>query len=63
MGSRPAAGRGPRRLALAMLVGGGLLSFAALGSVPHGDLHPLALMGALLPLQLAALLWALLNLR
>jgi hypothetical protein len=52
----PAAGQ--RRLSLALLVGGGLLSFACLGAVPHEGLHPLALMGALLPLQLAGLLWA-----
>ncbi len=51
------------RLGLALLVGGGLVSFVALGATPHDALHPLALMGALLPLQLAALMWALLSRR
>ncbi len=57
------AGRRPPRLGLALLVGGGLISFMALGATPHDGLHPLALMAALLPLQLAALAWALLNRR
>ncbi len=51
------------RLGLALLVGGGLISFMALGGTPHDGLHPLALFAALLPLQLAALAWALLNRR
>ncbi|MCP9930900.1 hypothetical protein KBY82_08890 [Cyanobium sp. AMD-g] len=59
---RPLGGR-PPRLGLALLVGGGLVSFMALGGTPHDGLHPLALFGALLPLQLAALVWALLNRR
>ena len=50
-------------MALILLVAGGLLSFMALGARAHDGLHPLALMGALLPLQLAALVWALLNRR
>jgi hypothetical protein len=57
------AGRRSPRLGLALLVGGGLISFMALGGTPHDGLHPLVLMGALLPLQLAALVWALLNRR
>jgi hypothetical protein len=41
---------------------GGLVASAALSAVvfssgPHDGFHPLALMGSLLPLQLAALLW------
>ncbi|WP_216903988.1 hypothetical protein [Synechococcus sp. CCY 9618] len=63
MAADPAAARALRRPVLALLVGGGLLSFALLGAVPHDGLHPLALMGALLPLQLAALLWAVLHRR
>jgi hypothetical protein len=54
---RPAAGR-PRRLALVLVAGGGLVSVLALAATPHDGLHPLALMAALLPLQLAALAWA-----
>ncbi|MEA5415168.1 hypothetical protein [Synechococcus sp. BA-132 BA5] len=57
------AGRRPPRPGLVLLVAGGLLSFMALGATAHDGLHPLALMGALLPLQLAALVWALLNRR
>ena len=41
-----------------LLIGGGL-SVAAAGSIPQDGLHPLALMAALLPLQLAALLYVL----
>ncbi|MEA5389705.1 hypothetical protein VB738_00395 [Cyanobium gracile UHCC 0139] len=52
------AGAKPRRLALVLLAGGGLVSFLALAATPHDGLHPLALMAALLPLQLAALAWA-----
>ncbi|MCT0207407.1 hypothetical protein [Synechococcus sp. CS-1332] len=63
MSAPHSAGRLPPRLGLALLVGGGLVSFVALGATPHDGLHPLALMGALLPLQLAALVWALLNRR
>ncbi|MEA5411485.1 hypothetical protein VB737_06885 [Synechococcus sp. BA-120 BA3] len=54
---RPASVR-PRRLALALVAGGGLVSVLALAATPHDSLHPLALMAALLPLQLAALAWA-----
>jgi hypothetical protein len=57
------AGAKPRRLALVLVAGGGLVSFLALAAMPHDGLHPLALMAALLPLQLAALAWALLNRR
>lgn len=37
----------------------GLLTFSALAGIPHDGFHPLALLACLLPLQLAALLWAL----
>jgi hypothetical protein len=40
-----------------LLAGAGALSFAAAAAIPHDGLHPLALMAALLPLQLAALLY------
>lgn len=63
MPARAAAGGRPRRLALVLLVGSGLISFSLLGTVPHDALHPLALMAALLPLQLAGLLWAVLHQR
>ncbi len=53
----PARGR-LRRFALPLVAGGGLVSFMALAATPHDGLHPLALMAALLPLQLAALAWA-----
>jgi hypothetical protein len=39
------------------LIAAGLISFAAAGTIPHDGLHPLALLAALLPLQLAALLY------
>jgi hypothetical protein len=32
-------------------------SVQVLGGIPQGELHPLALMLAMLPLQLAALVW------
>lgn len=54
---RPSSGR-PRRWALGLLGGGGLLSCLVLAATPHEGLHPLALIGALLPLQLTAWLWA-----
>ncbi len=60
---RQAVGGRPRQLPLALLVAGGLLSFTALAAIPHDSLHPLALMAGLLPVQLAALLWALLHRR
>ncbi|MCP9882281.1 hypothetical protein KBY65_07285 [Cyanobium sp. Alchichica 3B3-8F6] len=40
-----------------MLALAGAISFVAAGSIPHDGLHPMALMAALLPLQLAALLY------
>jgi hypothetical protein len=46
-----------RRPALLLLAGAGALSFAAAATIPHDGLHPLALMAALFPLQLAALLY------
>ncbi|MCH9714795.1 MAG: hypothetical protein K0U63_09650 [Cyanobacteria bacterium] len=52
-GSDPAT----RRPVLLLLAGAGALSFAAAAAIPHDGLHPLALMAALLPLQLAALLY------
>lgn len=36
-----------------------LISFGAAGSIPHDGFHPLALLAALLPLQLAALFYGL----
>ena len=36
-----------------------LISFGAAGSIPRDGLHPLALLAALLPLQLAALFYGL----
>ena len=42
---------------LLLLVAAGALSFAAGANIPHDGVHPLALMAALLPLQLAALLY------
>lgn len=53
----------PARLALVLLAGGGLLSFGLLGALPQEGFHPLALMGGLLPLQLAGLFWAVLHRR
>jgi hypothetical protein len=46
-----------RALPLGALIAAGLISFAAAGTIPHDGLHPLALLAALLPLQLAALLY------
>ncbi|MCP9906627.1 hypothetical protein KBY72_05470 [Cyanobium sp. BA5m-21] len=40
-----------------LLSGAGALSFGLAAAIPHDGLHPLALMAALLPLQLAALLY------
>ena len=42
---------------LLLLAGAGALSFGIAAAIPHDGLHPLALMAALLPLQLAALLY------
>lgn len=52
-GSEPSV----RRPVLLLLAVAGALSFSAAASIPHDGLHPLALMAALLPLQLAALLY------
>ncbi|MCX5941114.1 MAG: hypothetical protein NTX18_08910 [Cyanobium sp. LacPavin_0818_WC50_MAG_67_9] len=46
-----------RSRTLLLLVVAGALSFAAGATIPHEGLHPLALLAALLPLQLAALLY------
>jgi len=47
-----------QRLTLVVLLAlAGAISFVAAGSISHDVLHPLALMAALLPLQLAALLY------
>jgi len=42
---------------LLLLSGAGALSFGLAAAIPYDGLHPLALMAALLPLQLAALLY------
>ena len=46
-----------RLTSLVPLVVAAAQSFAAATAIPHEGLHPLALMAALLPLQLAALLY------
>jgi hypothetical protein len=43
-------------LVVVLALAGGI-SFASAASIPRDGLHPLALMAALLPLQLAALLY------
>ncbi len=48
-----------RRVPLAVLVLGALVSVSCLAAIPEGELHPLALLASLLPLQLAALVWGL----
>ncbi len=47
-------GRAP---VLLLVAGAAALSWAAAAAIPHEGFHPLALMAALLPLQLAALLF------
>lgn len=42
---------------LVPLVTAAAVSWAAAASIPHDGLHPLALLAALLPLQLAALFY------
>lgn len=42
---------------LFLVAGAGVLSLAMAGTIPHDGLHPLALMAAFLPLQLAALFY------
>lgn len=42
---------------LVPFVAAAALSFTAAAAIPHEGLHPLALLAALLPLQLAALLY------
>ncbi|MEB3264431.1 MAG: hypothetical protein VKJ66_08685 [Synechococcus sp.] len=63
MGGNPAPRSGSssplRRWPLLLLVLAGLASFTAFAAVPDQGLHPLAWLASLLPLQLAALLWAL----
>jgi len=46
-----------RLTSLVPLVSAAALSFGVAAAIPHDGLHPLALMSALLPLQLAALLY------
>jgi hypothetical protein len=46
-----------RRPVLLLLAGAAALSWGAAAAIPHDGFHPLALMAALLPLQLAALLF------
>jgi len=47
-----------QRLTLVVLLAlAGAISFVSAASIPHDGLHPLALMAAVLPLQLAALLY------
>jgi hypothetical protein len=46
-----------RLSSLVPLLAAAALSCAAAAAIPHDGLHPLALMAALLPLQLAALLY------
>lgn len=45
--------------ALAPLLLAALISFGAAGTIPRDGVHPLALLAALLPLQLAALFYGL----
>ncbi len=63
VGGPPARRSGPvpllRRWPLLLLVLAGLASFSAFAAVPDQGIHPLAWLASLLPLQLAALLWAL----
>ncbi|QVL53183.1 MAG: hypothetical protein KFB97_01765 [Cyanobium sp. M30B3] len=47
-------GNGP---VLFLLAGAAALSWGAASALPHEGFHPLALLAALLPLQLAALLF------
>jgi hypothetical protein len=42
---------------LLLLAGAAALSWGAAAAIPHEGFHPLALLAALLPLQLAALLY------
>jgi hypothetical protein len=46
-----------RRPVLLLLAGAAALSWGAASAIPHQGFHPLALLAALLPLQLAALLF------
>lgn len=50
-----------RRLATLLLVAAALITAATGAAIPADGLHPLAWMAAFLPLQLVALLWALLH--
>ena len=42
---------------LVLLAGAAALSWGAAAAIPHEGFHPLAVMAALLPLQLGALLY------
>jgi hypothetical protein len=46
-----------RLSSLVTLLGAAVLSVMAAAAMPHEGLHPLALLAALLPLQLSALLY------
>jgi hypothetical protein len=50
-------GSDSRRPVLLLLAGAAALSWGAASAIPHQGFHPLALLAALLPLQLAALLY------
>ena len=50
-------GSDSRRPVLLLLAGAAALSWGAASAIPHEGFHPLALLAALLPLQLAALLY------
>jgi hypothetical protein len=50
-------GSDSRRPVLLVLAGAAALSWGAATAIPHEGFHPLAVMAALLPLQLGALLY------
>jgi hypothetical protein len=50
-------GSDDRAPVLLLVAGAAALSWGAASAVPHQGFHPLALLAALLPLQLAALLF------
>lgn len=50
-------GSDSRRPVLLLLAGAAALSWGAATAIPHEGFHPLAVMAALLPLQLGALLY------
>ena len=51
-------GSDDRAPVLLLVAGAAALSWGAASAMPHQGFHPLALLAALLPLQLAALLFA-----